>query len=691
MITSINNDNNGSYTELFERASEILSGYKSVQTYTPGMNYFVRNPIKKDYEEVDLNKNDPNATEDDRIYNFAEYLDKGKVYVQILDEDGNLKAAEGFSSKLGITSLEEYYHWLPMLKEDTAIDKITGEEIKVPSIFTKLPLDEPHFEIKANTRAINIPDEFKKNGVAVQGDDLAEIVYFKIDRYFDAVDLNNTEIYIEWEAPKAKNSKESVKGLSKPYMTIIDDLKEPGKLIFGWALCDDITKEAGSLKFAVRFIQRDINDNIVYSFNTLTAQATIHANLGIDMKASVDQADSCSARLLERIQESEVVGAAKAAVPIFLTDLVNLEDGYDLYKDGEVYHYEGGNNRLYVVAAASDTGAVSCIWKRGELNPDNIPTKNDVWTVIEDKDVFGTETVAITEEELTNKDGTHKLDSKRVYYYRTSADGENWLRLETGYYDLDDVNTVNFFKGIFGIEFEGDYENIPGIPTLYEVRSYLDVKKYGQYQAIARNRIFNSLTKADSTLVTFKRPAPVEFDKTNYTFNKHIIGTESAILAPEVVDAVGALDYKWYYSNEFKSIADEQASDAIGDYEDTGFTTPTLNASIPGYYKLEVTRTRNADSVVNYTDEYRVTEAPQTPEFAKGTFDVARTGSLVKLANQEESLDIAWVDAKDAPKPDEYRVYWYLHYQDPAKTDIPFNPIAVASDKEMKHSFNPFA
>ena len=51
--------------------------------------------------------------------------------------------------------------------------------------FLRLPLDEPIFEINANTRSINVPTDFKSNGLSVQGDHLAETVFFSVDRYFD--------------------------------------------------------------------------------------------------------------------------------------------------------------------------------------------------------------------------------------------------------------------------------------------------------------------------------------------------------------------------------------------------------------------------------------------------------------------------------------------------------------------------
>jgi hypothetical protein len=58
-----------------------------------------------------------------------------------------------------------------------------------------LPPNEGYFSINADTRDIEFPEAFKQ-GVSVQGDDIAEIIYFKIDRYFDAIDLAKKQIVI---------------------------------------------------------------------------------------------------------------------------------------------------------------------------------------------------------------------------------------------------------------------------------------------------------------------------------------------------------------------------------------------------------------------------------------------------------------------------------------------------------------
>ena len=356
-----------------------------------------------------------------------------------------------------------------------------------------------------------------------------------IDRFFDAMDLNNTDIYIEWETPKSKNSG-GIKSVSETYLKMIDDENYPGKLIFGWAISDAITKDSGTLKFAVRFVQWNDEKKIVYSFNTLTAQATIHPNLGLDLENDSYDVDNCNDRLLERIEPSVVVGGAQAAVPYFLQDVVMLDEGYDI-----VPNHTDGTYSLSVVATADDTGAVSYVWKRSEIG-------KDAWV-----EVPGSTTVDFVE--LTRKeyeDFEWRLPENRIYHIERSD--ETAYLLPKGYYDLNDAATRAWFKTNHNVDI-GAGE----IPHLFEKRSVLTVEKYGQYKAEARNRIFNSLTKKDSNYATFKEPDPVVMDNKNQSVDKHIIGTESATLAPVVVEAIGDLSYQWYKADEMNVLSQKVA------------------------------------------------------------------------------------------------------------------------------------
>jgi hypothetical protein len=74
--------------------------------------------------------------------------------------------------KIQITSLEEYFYYLPTLitKRGKGTDS-EDDPYQYNNLFgrryTILPLDEEHFKIDANSRMIQIPEAFRKNGIAV--------------------------------------------------------------------------------------------------------------------------------------------------------------------------------------------------------------------------------------------------------------------------------------------------------------------------------------------------------------------------------------------------------------------------------------------------------------------------------------------------------------------------------------------
>lgn len=232
--------------------------------------------------------------------------------------------------------------------------------------FLKLPLDEPYFEIvdggNAGRRIINIPLDFQRNGISVQGDESAEIVYFSIDRYYDSFDLmgpskadieNVTDpkmplrIVIQWETPSAK-------GVS---LALVDEdgrpfLADDGKLFFGWPISSEITQVSGNVKFNVRFYQfsgeNDTNGKPILAFgmNTQTATVKINAAINYDITGQRDyrtdrelavfeengtEIETILGRnelVLSRIQNStkyNIVETEESPLPMFLKNLQTAE------------------------------------------------------------------------------------------------------------------------------------------------------------------------------------------------------------------------------------------------------------------------------------------------------------------------------------------------------------------------------
>ena len=95
------------------------------------------------------------------------------AYTQLFDEIRNKSAGA-----IDINNVEGFFGHII---EITALNDGEGKK------YLRLPLDEPMFEIDANTRKIAVPEEFKANGLSVQGDHLAETVYFVIDRYLTVI------------------------------------------------------------------------------------------------------------------------------------------------------------------------------------------------------------------------------------------------------------------------------------------------------------------------------------------------------------------------------------------------------------------------------------------------------------------------------------------------------------------------
>ena len=149
--------------------------------------------------------------------------------------------------------------------------------------FLRLPLDEPIFEIDANTRKISVPNEFKANGLSVQNDHLAEIIFFRIDRYFDDMDLGNCNIEINWKMGN-KSGKTSRFVMAKDI--------QPGYIIFGWPIDKEITEKSGAVNFAIEFNKKDNEGKITYCFNTIPITVNIKEGLVLEEEVEVANLDN---------------------------------------------------------------------------------------------------------------------------------------------------------------------------------------------------------------------------------------------------------------------------------------------------------------------------------------------------------------------------------------------------------------
>lgn len=439
-----------------------------------------------------------------------------------------------------ISSLNEYF---------AAIEDLAQIDLK----FTILPLDEETFDIDANSRTITVPPSFK-HGVGVKGDQVAEIIYFKIDRYFDATDLNTQNIYIEWENAKGEQ------GLSKEYVR--DITTDPDHIIFGWPLASQITEYAGAIKFAVRFYSfKDptaAEKEIVYSF--ATQPQTIMINNTMDF-AIADEGiqrleDDVIDMIKARFQNSEKDDVTTdVPAPTFLLNLTTGE--YDVYTKDT---YDEDPNSYALQAQAVGSGNVTYVLKKAA------PGSN-VW--------------------VSQDSNTVKID-----YRQTQDTTRNPSKI---YYIPVEKEGVLAYE-VYPSEFDADSNQ-----GIYEQYCFAFVSAPGDYLIQAKNRVGISSKSLDSNRVTFPQPvAPV--------INTEVIGVlldknNQATLNIEYLEARPKGEYTYNWTGAHGTIP-EANGDSI---------TITTDAE-ESIYHVTVTNRRNNESVTSGEATYRVTKPAQTPE-----------------------------------------------------------------------------
>lgn len=143
----------------------------------------------------------------------------------------------------------------------------------VPTIALLMPSTETIYNVDLNKRTIEAP-EF----LSVETDHFSETVYFKVDRYYDNMDLTNTVCIIQYENKNAKKEDGTPAG-GYAYLVPFYDIqhfKDENKILIPWAIGGPATAAAGDVDFAIRFYQVSADgQQIVYSLNTLPSHSKV--------------------------------------------------------------------------------------------------------------------------------------------------------------------------------------------------------------------------------------------------------------------------------------------------------------------------------------------------------------------------------------------------------------------------------
>lgn len=604
MITQVNEKNTVKYRKLFDKASELLGCGK-----------------------IPAKDKDGNTLKDE---NNQEIL--------ILDtNDVNY-----------IADLYEYFIAFPAILEAAALkdqspEAVPGDNQYWQKYFTILPLDEPVFEVDANTRKINVPSQFKT--VGVEGDNTAEIVFFLIDRFFDAMDFGSKEILaaIEWQRVSGSNL---VKDIDKAYIKELTLYNN--KVLIGWIINKEITEEAGNIEFALRLFTQAPDGSTDYSFSTEPAKITIAKTLNFYPESETELDDEPVAQVLSRIASTtspdNLWGDDNLLAPTFgqynIGNLVDIDGNPIVYlytkesPSGEFYADLNPDTFTAEVVATSNnaTGNISYQWYSWDYDL-------KTWQ----KDGQETSGAAGGNIKILNKIGRYKCMAidKASGYRRSTKDSEILYILapekpvvkekeeNTKYYSAiikEDgiaisvkpiLENGNFVSGQFDenkstdISFswkksdalEGIKQNI----TDANDREYLAADEGYYFGSAIATRNKESIESDKSTIyrVTKDLQLPSEL---NYQLEDTITSPETyagKIGQPITISFIDypydSLEYQWY--EKFTLGGDYSASQAEGSH---GFAISNMiefTPKIPGWYKVNIIATRNGQTVPKTEEE----------------------------------------------------------------------------------------
>lgn len=161
-----------------------------------------------------------------------------------------------------ITERQEYLDLLYKIQDENK-----------PSLAVLIPGDERVFNIDLNTRTIEAPEY-----LSVASDHRSEVVYFRVARYYDAIDLSNTICIIQYV-----NANKEGRVYAVPFYDV-DTLSETNEMLIPWEIDGEATVAAGTVQYAVRFYKLDsrITDKrLVYNLNTQTASSKVLKGIDI--------------------------------------------------------------------------------------------------------------------------------------------------------------------------------------------------------------------------------------------------------------------------------------------------------------------------------------------------------------------------------------------------------------------------
>lgn len=152
-----------------------------------------------------------------------------------------------------------------------------------------IPTTDKVYDIDLDTRIITPPDN-----VGVTSDQRAEVVYFRMNRFYQGYDLTKAVGIIEYiNAANEKhiygipfydiNTFAKYKPSAAYDADVYEKLRETEKVAFPWVISSDVTRKAGNVVFAISFwVLNDNKDEVIFRLNLLPAKTIVKEGIEID-------------------------------------------------------------------------------------------------------------------------------------------------------------------------------------------------------------------------------------------------------------------------------------------------------------------------------------------------------------------------------------------------------------------------
>lgn len=494
------------------------------------------------------------------------------------------------------TSLEGYFAHM----EDLLIGLASPQYAMIPS-------DEQPFVITANDRSISVPTNFSKCA-GVVGDEMCEIITFTVDRYFDYVDLAETNICIQWETKKGK-------GIS--HIGLIDYETIPDKIRFGWPLTSALTEEAGNITFAVRFFEKGtvtIDDEqvekYVYILNTKKAVIPIIEGLSI----SEDDKDVIVEHNVNKMFEKFISNSTNPSYTMPAAVFFNAT-GLDLDAQSPAQiSLEDDNLILEAQAIVSDNGWIEYVWHY--VAPDGTDYDLEANTEASFTRRFKIDN-KVYKPVAVKPDGSRN-GSEQYYKQVTDNDGkisyqlviDEKLPTDITLYERFATLEIQEFSEEDKVNYQNDYQSVTG-KYYVEAINNTGSRKVVLADGTEINAI-NATTPKASSYCIVPTPNPVELtkdlDEDVFTVN----GTATLIVEAKADPGKPHRTFTWHRSENKEDMSDAQIL--------TGETLQSLVTQIPGWYRVDIDSQLNRKIEEKSSTVCRVVNPVEAPHLVKMEF-----------------------------------------------------------------------